>query len=76
MFIYICFLSFWTEKIYKLKLLHEPLDVVILGFYLSILEDDIFRTLERNESNQPYYITFIISDFAHFSLILEISPFE
>ena len=31
---------------------------VTLGFYSSVLEDDIFRTLEeleRIESNQPYY---------------------
>ena len=27
------------------------------GFYLSILGDDIFHTLERMESNQPYYTT-------------------
>ncbi len=25
--------------------------------FLSILEDDIFRTLERIECNQPYYTT-------------------
>ena len=30
---------------------------VILCFYLSILEDDMFRTLECIESNQPYYTT-------------------
>ena len=28
-----------------------------LGCYLSILGDDIFRTLERIESNKPYYTT-------------------
>ena len=28
-------------------------------FYLSILGDDIFRTLERIESNQPYYTTLV-----------------
>ena len=27
--------------------------------YLSFREDDIFRTLERIESNQPYYTTLI-----------------
>ena len=33
-----------------------------MGFYLSILEDDIFRTLERFESNQPYNTTLAIFD--------------
>ena len=32
---------------------------VILGFYLSILGDDIFRTLEHIESNQSYHTTLI-----------------
>ena len=32
---------------------------VIYGFYLSILGDDISRTLERIESNQPYYTTLV-----------------
>ena len=30
---------------------------VILGFYLFILGDEIFRTLERIRSNKPYYKT-------------------
>ena len=32
---------------------------VIWGFYLYILGDDIFRTLQRTESNQPYYTTLV-----------------
>ena len=31
----------------------------MLGDYLSILEDDILRTLERIDSNQPYYTTLV-----------------
>ena len=30
---------------------------VVLGFHLSILGDDIFRSLERIERYQPYYTT-------------------
>ena len=32
---------------------------VILGIYLTILGDDIFRTFEHIESNKPYYATLI-----------------
>ena len=32
---------------------------VILGIYISILGDDIFRTFEHIESNLPYYTTLI-----------------
>ena len=32
---------------------------VLWSFYLCILEDDIFCTLERNESNQPYFTTLL-----------------
>ena len=34
---------------------------VILGIYISIFGDDIFRTLEHIESNLPYYTTLIHS---------------
>ena len=33
---------------------------VIWGSYPSILGDDIFRTLGRIESNQPYYTTLVL----------------
>ena len=33
---------------------------VILGFYQSTLEYDIFRILERIESNQPYFTTLVV----------------
>ena len=32
---------------------------VILGFYLSILGHAIYRTMERIESNQPFYTTLV-----------------
>ena len=32
---------------------------VIWGLNLSILEDEIFRTLERIKSNQPYYTSLV-----------------
>ena len=44
---------------------------VIWGFYLSILGDDIFRTLERIESNQPYYTTLTYEHFQQTVLFIQ-----
>ena len=41
--------------------------VTKLCFYLSILEDDIFRTLERIECNQPYYTTLPCVDHLYYA---------
>ena len=39
--------------------LASMIDDVIWGFNLSILEDDIFRTLERIQSNLAYFTTLL-----------------
>ena len=48
---------------FNVRIMSSPkiISDVIKGFYLSILEDDIFRTLESIESNTPYYTTLVVT---------------
>ena len=46
---------------YQINTSYDVTDYRGESFYLIILGDDIFRTLERIESNQPYFTTLLAS---------------
>ena len=49
--------------------------VTKLCFYLSILEDDIFRTLERIESSPAYFTTLTQGDRENICIIFLVTCF-